>query len=55
MNMIEQYDQVAVLVDMPEENLRRGCVGVVIENITRMLLRLSLVIGVQASITQWWF
>jgi len=30
-NTIEQYDQMAVLVDIPEENLRRGCVGVVIE------------------------
>jgi len=30
-NTIEQYDQVAMLEDMPEENLRRGCVGVVIE------------------------
>ena len=31
MNTIEQYDEVAMLEDMPEENLRRGCVGVVIE------------------------
>jgi hypothetical protein len=28
---IEQYDTVAVLADVPEENLRRGSVGRVIE------------------------
>ncbi len=31
MNVIEQYDTVALLDDIPEENLRRGCVGTVIE------------------------
>ncbi len=29
--MIEIYDVVAILEDMPEKNLRRGCVGTVIE------------------------
>lgn len=31
---IEQYDTVAVLVDVPEDNLRRGSVGTVIEKWT---------------------
>lgn len=31
MDVINQYDTVAVLEDIPEENLRRGSVGTVIE------------------------